>query len=150
MDLIDKKDRSPAVAAQCFPRLLNTDLHVLFPGRRRVQLPEVRVGRVRDDPGQCRLARTGRSVKNDARELVCADRTVEQSPPPYNMLLSDDFRKGSRTHAAGERGFIFRMFFLHVIKKIHTFPFCFRLSAQQVIVFSGQSADIRKMNLSGP
>jgi hypothetical protein len=59
------------------------------------------------------------------------------------MLLSDDFRKGSRTHAAGERGFIFRMFFLHVIKKIHTFPFCFRLSAQQVIVFSVQSADIR-------
>jgi hypothetical protein len=103
MNLIDKQDRFfPGGATAIGGRghhpahFCNIALHPAKPLKFRLR-------QCGDDLGECRLARAGRSGKDDRGKPVRLDRAPQQFARREDMLLSHELVERPRTHPTGER-----------------------------------------------
>ena len=116
MDLVDEKDGLLPVHAQAVFGGPDGLFHILFAGRGRVELDELGAGRVGDDPGQRRLARPGRSVKDHRPQLVRLDGPAEQAALSDDMLLAHDLidRRGAEPGRQRRLGLL--LLLPHIVK----------------------------------
>ena len=75
MDLVDKQDRPLLVHATQILGLRHDFLHIFLSGNRRIDLPELRAGRVGDHPRKRRLSRSRRTV--DDGDILGAQHLVD-------------------------------------------------------------------------
>ena len=105
VDLVDKEDGPLAVERPPLLGLLGHAAYIGHAGQDRVQRLKVAAGGVGDDGGQGRLARAGRPVKDDRRELVGLDGAAQQAAGPDDVFLADEFVEGAGAQAGGQRRF---------------------------------------------
>ena len=119
MDLIDEQDR---LAAEHSPRVLRLPdhlLHIFLTCGRRIDLPELRFGRIGDHLGQRRLAGAGRPVEDKAADLVSLDRSVQEFVLSDDVLLPHYFFEPCRAQSGSQRRLRLLLAFPHIVKKIH-------------------------------
>src|SRR5690242_20049246 len=77
------------------------------------------LGGIRDHLGKSGLAGAGRYPQNDGREkFISLDRASQKLAFANNMLLSDIFIEGARTHTRSQRGLILHALLHGVVKEI--------------------------------
>ena len=116
MDLVDEQDRLFPVHAPVLLGLLHHRFHVVFPGYRGVDLPEIRTGGVGDDLGQRGFAGARRAVKNHGADLVRLDRPVQQPVFSNDVLLAHHLVQRPGTQPGRQRTLLFHRIFPHIIK----------------------------------
>ena len=119
VDLVDKQDGLLPEHPSPVLRLLDDLLHVLLSGGRGVDLPEPRFCRICDHLGKSCLAGSGRSVEDQAADLVRLDRPVQELVFSDDVLLPYHFFKRGRAQARGQRRLRLLFALSHIVKKIH-------------------------------
>ena len=103
VDLVEEEDRPLPVAAEPVARPLHDAAHVVDPGGDGRELLEGGTRLDRDDPGQRRLADSGRPVEDERAQAVLLDRAAERRPLPEDVLLADQLVERARPQPLRER-----------------------------------------------
>ncbi len=106
MDLIHKENGFFAVTAPVGLCLLHHFFHVLLTRHCGVQLAEIGLGGMGNDPSQGGFSRSRRAVEDERAKLVRLDGPVEQLVLSHNMLLSHHLIQRLRPHAGSQRRFL--------------------------------------------
>ena len=103
VDLVDEDDRAAAGAAPPILRRRHDLLDLLDPRQHRTERNEMRLGQLRDNPGERGLAGAGRAPQDDRLKQVAFDRLAQRLAGTEDLVLTDDLIERSWTYALGER-----------------------------------------------
>ncbi len=119
VDLVDEKNRAPAVVLGPILGLGHRFADVFDAGKDGVQRGKVGAGCVGNDPGQGRLAGSRRSVEDEAAQLVGLNRPAQEAARPDDVVLADILIQRPRSHARGQGRFLFQPVGVGMVEEIH-------------------------------
>ncbi len=103
VDLIDEQNRARGVQG---PPLLGPGDHLLEisdPRGDRVDLLDLRTGRLRDDVGERGLPRPWWAVQDERRKVIAFDGPAQQASRAYQVLLAHEFVQRPWPHSGRQR-----------------------------------------------
>src|SRR5439155_1367309 len=103
VDLIDDQNRARGVQG---PPLLGPGDHLLEisdPRGDRVDLLDLRTGRLRDDVGERGLPRPWWAVQDERRKVIAFDGPAQQASRAYQVLLAHEFVQRPWPHSGRQR-----------------------------------------------
>ena len=102
MNLVDEDDRATTGAAPPILRRGHDLFDFLDARQHRAEWNEVRLGQLRDDAGERRLAGARRSPQDDGLQQVALDRLAQRLAGTEDLILADDLVERSRADALGQ------------------------------------------------
>jgi len=102
MDLVDEDDRSTAHPPPAILRRRHHLFDFLDSSQDRAEGHKVRLGNLRDHPGERCLAGTGWSPEDDRLQEIAFNRFAQRSAGREDRVLADDLVERSRTHPLGK------------------------------------------------
>ena len=105
MHLVHKKNCFARIHLALRVRLVYGLAYVFYAREHGVKRNKIALGVMRNHAGESRFSRSGRTIKNNRRELVCGNGAAQQPPLAHNVFLSNVFIKAAGPHARSERFF---------------------------------------------
>src|SRR4051794_18325732 len=98
MHLVQEQDRLSAVQCLIVLSSLNNLPYILHGSFHRIQTYELSLRVMRNNMRECRLAASRGAIEQNRRDLIRLNRSSQQLPPTYDMLLTNIFIKILRSH----------------------------------------------------
>ncbi|CAI8169362.1 MAG: Uncharacterised protein [Synechococcus sp. CC9902] len=100
---INEQNRAQPVALKALPGSIDLESQILHAGEHGVEAAEVRPGMAGDDPGQSRLADTGRPMQDQVANPVSLDGTAQQTSVGEDSALPFKLLEVAWPHAISQR-----------------------------------------------
>ncbi len=150
VNLVDEDDRPPAGRPPEPLRLAHHLADFLDPRQNGAERHEARLGRLRDDPRERRLARPRRTPEDDRLEQVALDRLAQRFPGREQILLADQLVEGPRPHPLGQRRRVHRCGDRFVRKeRVHSAGYCTFLPTLKGSAYRVDSQSSENFSVSG-